>query len=82
MTDSKAMRPLLALLLVLAAASASAAPPVVEKEADWRWLEEPRNAHNYRQGIKKITKYSNKRNFEIHGIIKRSILKKTKYQAC
>lgn len=49
MTDSKAMRPLLALLLFLAAASASAAPPVVEKEADWRWSEEPRNAHNYRQ---------------------------------
>ena len=56
MTDSKAMRPLLALLLFLAAASASAAPPVVEKEADWRWSEEPRNAHNYRQGIGKITK--------------------------
>ena len=52
MTDTKAMRPLLTLLLALAAAAAAASTPETAEE-DWQWSEEPRNAHNYRQDFGK-----------------------------
>ena len=50
MTDTKAMRPLLTLLLALAVSAAST-PDTTEE--DWQWSEEPRNAHNYRQDFGK-----------------------------